>query len=104
MGCEVLYKYEGNICDVSTRSLDSTYDTNRRILDAQWAELLALAAATPPVEATSEVGTKYPYSKFLVDYIAQIRREMEDTYWMQAHIEDCQRALEEHPDWVADSL
>lgn len=61
MGCEVLYKYEGNICDVSTRSLDSTHDTNRRILDARWAELLALAAATPPAEVTSEVGTKYQH-------------------------------------------
>ena len=104
MGCEVIYKYEGNICDVSTRSLNSTYDTNRRTLDDQWAELLALAAATPPAEATSEVGTKYPYFQFLSHYLLEMRREMEDTYRMQHHIEDCQQMLEEHPDWVEDSF
>lgn len=85
-------------------SLDAVYRRNKNILDDQWAELLALAAATPPVEATSEVGTKYPYSRFLVDYISQMRREMEDAYRMQSHIEDCQQVRDEHPDWIEDSF
>lgn len=82
--------------------LQEEKETTQDIIEEAWRKLLALAAATPPEQATSEVGTKYPYCDFLADKLRQLRRELEDQYWHMVHIEECEEVLRTDPDSVTE--
>lgn len=103
MGCRIYYKYDGAVPDTYKSRLPSDLDRTTRILDGYWAELLAMAAATPPVDAVAECGDRYPYSQFLAEKFLSFREHMEDYYREKVHMEDCLQVMEESPDKVWDS-
>lgn len=102
MGCEINYTYEGTLCGCLTTSLEEDKENTQYIIDRVWRELLALAAATPPEQATSEVNTKYPYCEFLAEKLRELREDLEDSYRHLTHIEEVEQVLRESPDKVQD--
>lgn len=104
MGCEINYTYEGTLCGCLTTSLEEDKENTQYVIDRVWRELLALAAATPPEQATSEVNTKYPYCEFLAEKLRELREDLEDSYRHLTHIEEVEQVLRESPDKVQDSF
>ena len=104
MGCEIYYTYEGVICECLTTSLAEDKENTQYAIDRAWRMLMALAAATPPEQATSEVDTKFPYCDFLADKLQEIREELENSYRHLTHIEEVEQVLRESPDKVQDSF
>ena len=102
MSWGVNYTYDGYLLRHTINQLDDTLETNKNILDDYWRQLLALAAATPPNHAPSEEGDPYPYEEYLAVRFGKIRREMEDYYRENTHIEDCLETMEESPDKVTE--
>jgi len=102
MSWEIDYTYEGVLCGVSIERLNEEKENATYRIERAWRQLLALAAATPPEQATSEVDTKYPYSEFLSDKLPQIREELEDSYWQLHTIREIEEVLKEHPERVTE--
>lgn len=102
MGWGTYYTYDGYLSRIGKNEISAKLEEAQDFVDLMWREILAYAAATPPVEIADDEGNNMPYAEFIASKINSYRKELEEQYWEIHHMQDCEEAKQEKPESVTE--
>ena len=96
------YKHEGYLSHIGKHEIESKREECRSINDMMWREILAYMASTPPATMKDDEGNEYPWQEFIAMKVREFREEIEENARLMARLDDCEEAMEEHPEDVTE--
>lgn len=96
------YTYEGYLSRIGKDEISHKLEENQDYIESLWREIIAYAASTPPSDVDDGEGNKVPFPEFIACKINSYRKELEETYWEQVHMRDCEEVKKEKPESVTE--